>query len=142
MPRSRKLLADTAESALLRKEWDFDRNSRLFPDLAFDTVTASSSVEVWWTCSRRPETCRHEHTWQARVSNRTSLGSGCPVCSGNQCCPCTSLAGVGKTIRLLWHKTKNREPTAEKCSRGSKQKVSSGQHSYQSKLAGRLAVVD
>ena len=37
-------------------------------------VTAGSHKEVAWRC-------QNAHSWNARISNRTYLGNGCPICS-------------------------------------------------------------
>ena len=44
------------------------------PGLDPNQLGARSSLKVWWRCG----TCGHE--WKATVANRTSAGTGCPVC--------------------------------------------------------------
>ena len=52
-------------------EWDYSKNDGISPQM----VSAGSSHNIWWKCSQG-------HTFQAKVSNRTSLNRGCPYCSG------------------------------------------------------------
>ena len=53
----------------IAKEWNTSKNGDLLPTM----VTAGSSKKVWWSC-------RKGHEWQAVVSRRTRLKTGCPVC--------------------------------------------------------------
>lgn len=56
----------------LLEEWDESENKNINPRL----ILSSSALSVNWKC----KTCNHK--WQARVSNRTYLGRGCPLCAG------------------------------------------------------------
>ena len=53
----------------IAKEWDYEKNEGLSPKM----VTKSSNRKVWWICSEG-------HSWEAKINNRTSLGTGCPIC--------------------------------------------------------------
>ncbi|MCG7980982.1 MAG: zinc-ribbon domain-containing protein [Candidatus Thiodiazotropha endolucinida] len=53
------------------KEWNDERNEGLSPD----TIKKASGRKVWWRCSNDPS-----HEWEAVVKNRTTLGSGYPIC--------------------------------------------------------------
>ena len=53
-------------------EWHPTRNGGLSPD----KITSRNPKKVWWRCQ-----ISDEHDWQATVSNRTRVGSGCPYCS-------------------------------------------------------------
>ena len=53
-------------------EWYVEKNDKLPSD-----VTAKSSQKAWWKCKKG-------HSWQARISNRVSLGRGCPFCSNQK----------------------------------------------------------
>lgn len=66
----------------LLEEWDYDKNS----DTVFITAHCGSNKKAWWKC----KTCGH--SWQAAISNRTRLRTGCPVCAGR---------AVGKGINDL-----------------------------------------
>ncbi len=55
----------------LSKEWDYDKNGERTPD----NYSVGSKESVWWKCSQ----CGH--SWQARISNRSILGRGCPACA-------------------------------------------------------------
>jgi len=50
-------------------QWHPTRNEDLIPD----RISGGARQKVWWVCEKG-------HEWQARVSSRTSKGTGCPVC--------------------------------------------------------------
>jgi hypothetical protein len=50
-------------------EWHPGKNGLLLPA----GVSAKSGENVWWRCGLG-------HEWQAKISNRTANGTGCPVC--------------------------------------------------------------
>ena len=53
----------------IAKEWDTEKNGGLTPA----DVAPHAGKKVWWKCPRG-------HSYQATVSNRTGLGSGCKIC--------------------------------------------------------------
>ncbi len=50
-------------------QWHPTRNEDLTPD----RISGGARQKVWWVCGK-------SHEWQATVDNRTSKGTGCPVC--------------------------------------------------------------
>jgi hypothetical protein len=54
-------------------QWLPTKNGKLTPD----TIASKSGKQVWWQCKRG-------HEWQERVITRTSVGLGCPYCSGRR----------------------------------------------------------
>ena len=56
----------------IAQEWDVKNNK-----LNAEDVTASSGKKVHWVCYKG-------HGWEARISDRTSKGSGCPYCAGKK----------------------------------------------------------
>lgn len=56
----------------LSKEWNYDKNGNLTPEL----VNAMSNKKVWWKCE-------NGHEWQSFIHARAK-GSGCPYCNGNR----------------------------------------------------------
>jgi hypothetical protein len=52
-------------------EWHPTKNGSLTPA----DVLGTTQRKVWWRCARNVE-----HEWQARVEDRTRVGSGCPHC--------------------------------------------------------------
>ena len=56
----------------LIEEWDSEKNIGLHPS----EFAPKSSKKVWWRC-------KNGHSWQAPISNRTNVKSGCPVCARN-----------------------------------------------------------
>lgn len=79
-------------------EWHPTKNGDLSPE----DLVAGSNRRVWWRCSK----CAH-HEWHTKVTNRTSLGRGCPYCCGRRTMASTSLAAVLPTLAAEWHPTKN-----------------------------------
>lgn len=74
--RSRQRLSRSGDSLVdhypeISAEWDFKANEPLTPD----RVSRGSELKVGWICAD----CNHK--WSARISNRTSLGRGCPECA-------------------------------------------------------------
>ena len=53
-------------------QWDYSKNGALTPR----NVSPSSQKKVSWRCPFDPS-----HTWSDRISNRTQLLRGCPICS-------------------------------------------------------------
>lgn len=53
-------------------EWDYVLNKGQKPE----DFLPHSKKNVWWKCTYNPM-----HKWQTRISNRTSLGRGCPQCA-------------------------------------------------------------
>ncbi|MES9772475.1 zinc-ribbon domain-containing protein [Priestia megaterium] len=72
IPDENSLAAVAPEIA---KEWHPTKNGELPPD----ELAPTSGKKVWWKCSYNPS-----HEWQALISNRYKLGSGCPVCANEQ----------------------------------------------------------
>ena len=60
-------------SPTIAAEWDHQRNGPSRPQ----DFMAGSNFRAWWVC-------RRGHNWQATVSNRTGLLTGCPYCSGRR----------------------------------------------------------
>lgn len=98
----------------ISKEWDKEKNRDKLPS---DFMPASNRY-AWWLCS----TCGH--SWSAKISNRTSLGRGCPLCSNN-------IVVVGKNdlatthpyLSKEWHPTKNNQLTPKDVTYGSGKKI-------------------
>lgn len=59
----------------IAKEWIFEKNKGLTPD----KIKKASGRKVWWRCKIDPS-----HEWQSVVRNRTTLGSGCPICEAER----------------------------------------------------------
>lgn len=53
-------------------EWDYVLNNGQKPE----DFLPHSHQKVWWKCAYNPL-----HKWSAKISNRTSLGRGCPQCA-------------------------------------------------------------
>ena len=57
----------------LAKEWNYDRNGDLTPEMVF----AVSGKPVWWKCALG-------HEWKVSPGNRVSFKSNCPYCSNKK----------------------------------------------------------
>ncbi len=94
-------------------QWHPTRNGDLTPD----QVSAGSNVRVWWRCEEG-------HEWETRINNRTSKGTGCPVCTGQ-----TVLAGFNDLattfpkVAAQWHPTHNGDLRPDQVSAGMNAKV-------------------
>lgn len=53
----------------IAKEWNYSKNEKS-PEEYFE----KSNKTVWWICPKG-------HEYQSRISNRTVLGRGCPICN-------------------------------------------------------------
>jgi len=60
----------------IAKEWHPSLNGKLKPE----DVTVRSGRKVWWICKKN-------HTYDARIVNRTKLGTGCRYCSNQSSKP-------------------------------------------------------
>lgn len=67
--KTRKESTKVSDDEFLNAEWG-EKNDRLASD-----VTSGSDYVAIWECSTDKS-----HTWKAKVANRFTMGSGCPVC--------------------------------------------------------------
>ena len=82
---------------LLTAEWDVEKNASLTPQ----DVTTGSHKLIWWRCPKG-------HSWRAAVYSRTTLGTGCPVCTGRQALAGENdLATLYPDIAAQWDEEKN-----------------------------------
>lgn len=98
----------------IAKEWHPSKNAKLTPD----DVTAGSGRKVWWKCSQYDE-----HEWEAMINNRTSKGSGCPICTNKKTVVSNSLAVNNPELAKEWHPTKNGSLTPYDVTAGSNKKA-------------------
>lgn len=63
--------------AKLLEEWNYEKNGERIPK----NFAPGSSIKVWWRC----RSCGYE--WEARISNRSILGRGCPCCANRVVVP-------------------------------------------------------
>lgn len=75
----------------LIREWDYERNEN-----APENYIRTSHSRIVWKCS----VCKK--SYYAKISDRTSKGSGCPYCSGR-------LPVIGKSDLRTWCEENNRE---------------------------------
>ena len=70
----------------LARQWHPTKNGDLTPD----DISCGASHKAWWQCQGLGP-CRHQHEWQAKVSDRYKRNSQCPACTGHAPCHCNSL---------------------------------------------------
>ena len=120
-----------AEYPALAKEWDTAKNAPLAPN----QVLSGSRWKVWWTCA-------NGHSWRAAVFSRTSLGTGCPVCTGKQALAGENdLATLYPDIAAQWDETKNGALHPNNVTAGSNRRVwwrCEKGHSYRAMIAQRV----
>ena len=97
----------------LARQWHGEKNGSL---TAMD-VFPGSDKKVWWKCEAG-------HEWQARISSRTTIGSGCPFCAGKQVISgVNDLASMYPVLAAQWHPTKNGDITPSDISPFSNRRV-------------------
>ncbi|PLS19361.1 hypothetical protein CVD28_02800 [Bacillus sp. M6-12] len=82
----------------IAKEWHSTKNETLKPE----DVSTGSNKKVWWQCPKN-----NKHAWEAKISSRTNLKTGCPFCSGRLTTPEDSFKVTHSHIAKEWHPTKN-----------------------------------
>ncbi len=95
-------------------EWDFEANNALDPK----KLTRASNKRASWKCSK----CKYK--WEAKISNRSILGRGCPLCANKVVVE--GVNDLGTTHPQLaeeWHIAKNGDLTPANVSYGSGKKV-------------------
>lgn len=115
----------------IAKEWDAAKNVPLLPT----QVISGTRRKVWWRCPKG-------HSWRAAVYSRTTLGTGCPVCTGRQ-----ALAGENDFATLYpdiaaqWDEEKNGVLHPNNVTAGSNRRVwwkCEKGHSYRAMIAQRV----
>ena len=115
---------------LLTAEWDIEKNAPLTPQ----DVTTGSHKLIWWRCPKG-------HSWRAAVYSRTTLGTGCPVCTGRQALAGENdLATLYQDIAAQWDGMKNGALRPNNVTAGSNRRVwwrCEKGHSYRAVIAQR-----
>ena len=112
----------------LISEWDYEKNE-IMPTL----VKAGTSKKVWWKCSQG-------HSWEATISSRAILRTGCPFCSGLKAIVGeTDLATTNPELIPEWDYVKNKH-SIENMKAGSSKKawwICPQGHSYEAIISSR-----
>jgi G:T-mismatch repair DNA endonuclease (very short patch repair protein) len=95
-------------------QWHPTRNGDLTPA----DVVKKSDKKVWWKCPKGPD-----HEWEAAVSSRTNLESGCACCTGFKVSVTNSLATQFPAVAAQWHPTRNGDLTPADVVAGTVKKV-------------------
>ncbi|MGQ1798094.1 zinc-ribbon domain-containing protein [Kocuria oceani] len=80
----------------LAAQWHRTRNGELTPEM----VKPGTSKPVWWTCPAG-------HEYLSKISNRASLGRGCPYCTGQKVGYGNDLATQDPRVAAEWDNEKN-----------------------------------
>lgn len=98
----------------LSKEWDKEKNGDKLPS----NFKPASNKYAWWLCS----SCGH--SWSTKISNRSSLGRGCPLCSNKAVVMGKNdLATTHPYLSKEWHPTNNKNLTPAEVTYGSGKKI-------------------
>ena len=120
-----------AEYPTIAKEWDVAKNVPLLPT----QVISGTRRKVWWRCPKG-------HSWRAAVYSRTTLGTGCPVCTGRQALAGENdLATLYPDIAAQWDEEKNGALHPSSVTAGSNRRVwwrCEKGHSYHAVIAQRV----
>lgn len=121
----------TKQIPALAAEWDDEMNAPLTPQ----SVTTGSHKLIWWRCPKG-------HSWRAAVYSRTTLGTGCPVCTGRQALAGENdLATLYPDIAAQWDEKKNGALHPSNVTAGSNRRVwwkCEKGHSYRAVIAQRV----
>lgn len=119
------------DDLLLMSEWDHEANPTLNPN----KLTRGSNKKASWKCSN----CGYK--WKAKISNRSYLGRGCPLCANKVVIKGKNdLNTTHPQIAKEWHPTKNGNITPQKITYGSGNKywwLCPIGHEYQANLLHR-----
>lgn len=120
-----------AEYPTIEKDWDAAKNKPLTPN----QVISGTRRKVWWRCPKG-------HSWRAAVYSRTTLGTGCPVCTGRQALAGENdLATLYPDIAAQWDEEKNGVLHPNNVTAGSNRRVwwkCEKGHSYRAMIAQRV----
>ena len=102
-------------------------------------VISGTRRKVWWRCPKG-------HSWRAAVYSRTTLGTGCPVCTGRQVLAGENdLATLYPDIAAQWDEEKNGALHPSNVTAGSNRRVwwrCEKGHSYRAVIAQRVQCGD
>lgn len=120
----------------LLSEWHTTKNTDISPSNVF----FSSPKKAWWLCSK----CKYE--WEARISNRTIVKRGCPLCANKVVSQgVNDLWTTHPQLAKEWHITKNGDISPRKVTYGIGRKVwwtCPNGHEYQATILHRSSGTD
>jgi len=110
----------------LLEQWHDRKNKNIDPH----SIPASYQFKVYWQCP-----VEKSHIWQAAVTRRVHLNTGCPKCSSwtgpsdgrsppiYVLTPEKSLASLYPEVAALWHPTKNGDVTPNDVASGARKRA-------------------
>lgn len=131
IPRMQGIHALTITHPHLAEQWHPDLNGDLIPS----AVTATTKTVAWWLCTgARP------HVWQAAVSARATMDSGCPSCAR---IGLKLLRDHHPALARQFHPTRNRPLTLGALGIGSDRRIiwrcdDNPSHEWEATVASRL----
>ena len=103
-----------ALNPLLTKEWNYEKNGKLKPNM----FRPNSTKKVWWKCE-------NGHEWPATIASRNFGKNGCPYCSGKKVLKgFNDLATTNPELLKEWDYSKNINITPFEVTKASHKKVS------------------
>jgi hypothetical protein len=91
------------KNPLISKEWDHEKNSPLKPSM----FKSGSNVDIWWLCKK------NNHSYKAKIANRSQLGRGCPFCAGRYATKNKNLKILHPNLIKEWNYQFNKEKKPE-----------------------------
>ncbi|MCP4912813.1 MAG: hypothetical protein GY909_06820 [Oligoflexia bacterium] len=120
-----------AEYPNIAREWHKTKNGNKLPS----SFSPHSNKSAWWSCN----TC--DHSWSTKISNRTSLGRGCPACANKVIiAKKNDLKTTHPYLAKEWHPTKNKDLKPSEVTYGSGKKVwwlCPNKHEYKASILHR-----
>lgn len=84
----------------LLNEFDYELNI----NIDVTTITAGSSLKIWWVCTKK----NHKHSWETEVKKRTIQNRNCPYCANQKACNnCNSINFICPEILVYFDYSKN-----------------------------------
>jgi len=98
----------------ISSQWHLIKNKGLNPY----QFAPGSHKKVWWKCNKGDD-----HVWEASIGERTSGGTGCPICQGRKVVKSNCLETTHPEICKEWDYKKNKKITPQDIVAGSSKKV-------------------
>lgn len=115
----------------IAREFASDLNAGVLPT----EIGSGSGSKFWWRCELG-------HVWEAKITNRTALGSGCPICKGKKInVGSTDFGSINSKVKNEWSKERNLGLDPSLLGKSSSKKVwwdCEKGHSWQATVADRM----
>ena len=88
---------------LISEEWDYKKNFPLKPSM----FKSGSNADIWWICKK------NNHSYSAKIANRSQLGRGCPYCAGRYATKSKNLRVTHPNLIKEWNFKLNKDKKPE-----------------------------